>query len=460
LQSNAEAVERIIKDAPALNATSMHEMRGWLSRIGYEPSELNKLNVIHVSGTKGKGSTCAFISSILNNFRLSRGFPSKIGLFTSPHLKVVRERIQINNEPISEELFAFYFFQVWDRLKQFESDSLLPKPSYFRFLTLLAWHVLVELKVDTAVFEVGIGGEYDCTNVIEKPTCIGITNLGLEHTAVLGNSIKEIAWHKAGIMKSGRPALTVPQPADAMLVIHARAQDKQVPLSIIEPKLAHNMKLGISGHVQQQNASLAIALVKEHFRTLGLLNDDLPFHKQPEVIAGVATASCPGRCEIIRHDAETWYVDGAHTRESIEVAASWFCTASSGSQSKTKILLFNQPIRDASTLLEILHRNCASEVQFDHVIFCTNMTWKTTGYADDLSSMNVDQSKVEGLQVQHQLACTWNTINAGGLVHIKSSIEEAVLEINQINGLKDIFVCGSMHLIGGLMVVLEKLYKA
>ncbi|OLL22882.1 Folylpolyglutamate synthase [Neolecta irregularis DAH-3] len=471
LQSNADAVEQMIKDGAALNATSMQEMRGWLMRLGYEPSKLDKLNVIHVSGTKGKGSTCAFISSILNKYRISRGFPSKIGLFTSPHLKVVRERIQINNEPIGEEEFSFYFFQVWDRIKQFESDSLLPKPRYFRFLTLLAWHVFAELKVDTVILEVGIGGEYDCTNAIEKPTCIGITNLGLDHTAILGNSIKEIAWHKTGIMKSGRPALTVPQPADAMQVIHARAQEKHVPLIIIEPTLAQDMKLGLSGHVQPQNASLAIALVKEHFKTLGFLNDHLPFHKQAEVIAGVASASCPGRCEIIRRGAETWYLDGAHTHESIEVAASWFCTASSGSQSKTRILLFNQPVRNASTLLEILHRHCDSEVQFDHVIFCTNITWKATGYEDgflfllqhcdclDLSSMNVDQTKVESLQVQHKLACTWAKISGKGFVHIKSTIEEAVLEINQITGFKDIFVCGSMHLIGGLMVVLEKFCK-
>ena len=96
-----------------MNSTSLPEMREWLRRIDYTPSDLNTLNMIHITGTKGKGSTCAFVSSILQEL-----FPQKkVGLFTSPHLKAVNERIQVNSVPISEDLFARYFWEVWDRLE-------------------------------------------------------------------------------------------------------------------------------------------------------------------------------------------------------------------------------------------------------------------------------------------------------------------------------------------------------
>ena len=129
-----------------MNQTSLPEMREWLARINYSPADLNQLNMIHVTGTKGKGSTCAFVSSILQHL-----FPKKkIGLFTSPHLKAVNERIQVNSVPISEDLFAQYFWQVWDRLESSaEKEGLdkVKKPVYFRFLTLMAWHVFLDLKV-------------------------------------------------------------------------------------------------------------------------------------------------------------------------------------------------------------------------------------------------------------------------------------------------------------------------
>jgi folylpolyglutamate synthase len=129
-----------------MNQDALPEMREWLGRIDYSSDELNKLNVIHVTGTKGKGSTCAFVSSILQHL-----FPEKkIGLFTSPHLKAVNERIRINSVPIPEETFAKYFWEVWDRLESYaEREGLdkTKKPVYFRFLTLMAWHVFMDLKV-------------------------------------------------------------------------------------------------------------------------------------------------------------------------------------------------------------------------------------------------------------------------------------------------------------------------
>ncbi|KAJ3368765.1 Folylpolyglutamate synthetase [Kappamyces sp. JEL0680] len=176
-------------------------MKTYLARIGYQPHDLNRLNLIHVAGTKGKGSTCAFTQSILAQFAINRpaGGASRIktGLYSSPHLLEVRERIRINGEPLSQQKFAEYFFNVWDRLEaapkvisiladlqvrarfslQSADGDFPEKPAYFRYVTLVSFHAFLQENVDAVILEVGIGGEYDCTNVIEQPVVTGISSL-------------------------------------------------------------------------------------------------------------------------------------------------------------------------------------------------------------------------------------------------------------------------------------------
>lgn len=154
-----------------------------------------------------------------------------VGLYTSPHLVAVRERIRVNGTPISEDEFTRYFFEVWDRLetnhtvchgflsfrceydnesqRQLASTSIMP--GYFRFITLVAFHAFLELKVDATILEVGVGGTYDSTNIVPKPVVTGVTAMGIDHTAVLGKTLEEIAWQKGGIFKVCS-SLTVPIP--------------------------------------------------------------------------------------------------------------------------------------------------------------------------------------------------------------------------------------------------------
>jgi folylpolyglutamate synthase len=156
----------------------------------------------------------------------------KIGLFTSPHLKAVNERIQVNSVPIPEDDFAHYFWQVWDRLEasaKKEGLDAANKPAYFRYLTLMAWHAFLEMKVDAAIVEVGIGGEHDGTNIIPSPTCTGVSSLGIDHVSILGDTVESIAWHKGGIFKKGVAALTVEQPPGALDVLRQRAEERGVP---------------------------------------------------------------------------------------------------------------------------------------------------------------------------------------------------------------------------------------
>lgn len=213
---------------------------------------------------------------------------NKVGLYTSPHLRFVRERIRINNEPLSEAAFAKYFFETWDRLEesarvQGEPTDTSCKPVYFRYLCLMAFHTYIREGVNTAIIECGIGGEFDSTNILVAPRVTGITSLGIDHTIMLGNTIEEIAWHKGGIMKAGAPCFTAPQPPTALEVLCKRAADISVELHVVERDPAlKNIKLGLAADFQQTNASLAIAIADYHLYALGhghpRHGDDLPLN--------------------------------------------------------------------------------------------------------------------------------------------------------------------------------------
>lgn len=503
LQSNFATIDAVRKSGINRNSMLMPEMIEWVRRIGYKPSDFNKLNVIHVTGTKGKGSTCAFVQSIVSQYKVpilisnptspalnvdnnntenrSSSINShndtssnksvdiskvtKIGLYTSPHLKTVRERIMINGKPISEDLFTKYFYEIWNRLDNSKSDeNIFPhmsegiKPAYFRYLTLLSFHAFISEGVDTAIYEVGVGGEYDSTNVFEAPTACGITALGIDHTIMLGNTIEEIAWNKAGIFKQNAACFTVPQPESALEIIKERAEEKNVgSFEVINenPDL-NEIKLGLNGNFQKQNASLAIALCKAHLTKLGyqIDSDNLP----DEFIRGLENAKWPGRCQII-HDSKskndlTWFIDGAHTKDSVENSSKWFVNITN--PEKKRVLLFNQQTRDPNILLETLFNQMATtNLKFDHVIFTTNITWSTGDYSDDLVSINTDSSAVNSLHVQTQMAEIYNKLDKKARKHLFHDIETSVNFIRTLEGPLDVFVCGSLHLVGGFLVVMD-----
>lgn len=291
-----------------------------------QPSDLNRLNIIHVAGTKGKGSTCAFVDSILAQWRPRLG---KTALFISPHLIAVRERIRVNSAPLSEELFAKYFFQVWDRLAESNAcpEDAVPgsRPLYARYLTLMSWHVFLSEGVNVAVYETGIGGEFDATNLVEKPVAAGISTLGIDHTYVLGDTVDKIAWHKAGIMKRGSPAFTVEQVAAAADVLQHRAREKNVQLTVLpaDNTRLEGVKVRPDAQFQKKNATLAVALAEATLTKLGLLENSNP--TLPDKFKdGLEGAVFRGRCEIKHEEKVTWYVDGAHTADSLKMSSRWF----------------------------------------------------------------------------------------------------------------------------------------
>ena len=197
----------ISKTAAAINAAAsgweqtVEEMRRFLDCLAIPyVSSPSSPQVLHVTGTKGKGSTTC-MAEVIARRKLGR----KTGMFTSPHLVSPRERIRINGLPVSEAKFAAAYWHVYDTLE----SSELGHPKYFRFLTLLALYIFDAhrfsdgSKIDTVLLEVGIGGRYDATNVYTAPTACAITTLDLDHTRVLGDTLEKIAWEKGGIIKEG-----------------------------------------------------------------------------------------------------------------------------------------------------------------------------------------------------------------------------------------------------------------
>lgn len=304
-----------------------------------QPADLERLNIVHVAGTKGKGSTCAFVDSILSQYQNSaRGTatPRRTGLFISPHLIAVRERIRIDSAPISESLFAKYFFEVWDRLEGSTAEPAedVPfgsKPVYSRYLTLMSWHAFLEEGVDVAVYETGIGGEYDATNIVERPVASGISTLGIDHIFALGDTVDKIAWHKAGIMKTGSPAFTIEQVPEAAEVLQKRAVQKDVNLKALEvdPRLS-GVKVRPNALFQKKNATLAIALAEAALRKLGAEDTSSAAELPKEFVDGLEKCVFRGRCEVKVEDKVTWHVDGAHTADSLKMSSKWFANETVG----------------------------------------------------------------------------------------------------------------------------------
>ncbi|XP_076807074.1 folylpolyglutamate synthase, mitochondrial-like [Clavelina lepadiformis] len=357
-----------------LDGLGLTVMRQFLQRVEVSQTDLKKLNVIHVSGTKGKGSTCAFVESILRHHGMRTGF------YSSPHLLEVRERIRINGKPISTQLFTKYFWEVYEHLDRTKDSYEVKIPSYFYFLTVMAYYVFKHENITATIMEVGIGGAFDCTNVIENPVVCGVSSLGIDHTTMLGNTLSSIAWQKAGIFKKGVPAFTVPQPKEGMDVLVQRAQELGTKLNVTpdftDYVCADIPKLGLSGEHQKLNASLALQLANAWLNSFKNVSSGMcqPFSLNTAFIQGLASCQWNGRAQILKFNNITFYMDGAHTMRSLGCAVKWFTEASTNEQmelNKTcdRVLAFNVTNeRDAYNLLSVL-----LPCNFKHAIFTSNI---------------------------------------------------------------------------------------
>jgi dihydrofolate synthase/folylpolyglutamate synthase len=301
---------------------NLKKMEHLLSLVG---NPHTKVDTVHIAGTKGKGSTATMLARMLE----ANGY--KVGLYTSPHVVDLHERIIVNSEMISRTAMLGLLNRIY---KAVETVSKTGAPTFFEIMTAIAFMHFADAKADVAVIETGMGGRLDSTNVI-KPKVVGITNLSFDHQRQLGNTIGEIAKEKAGIFKPGVPIVTVQQDPDAMRVLKAQAAAVKAPLSVtgVDIDFSHrfetsseygphnrvclttptskfeHLRVPLLGIHQAVNCGLALAML-DKLKGCGFEIDN------DKTVAGLAKVKLPGRMEIICEDPRI-LIDGAHNAASI-----------------------------------------------------------------------------------------------------------------------------------------------
>jgi len=319
-RTDYEKQQRLRYNVTTFNLKRMEKL---LSLLG-DPHK--KIHTVHIGGTKGKGSTATMLAKMLE----ANGY--NVGLYTSPHVVHLHERITINSEMISEKQMRDLLNRIYAPV---EKLSKTDPPTFFEIMTALAFMHFVDMPVDIAIVETGLGGRLDSTNVI-KPKVVGITSLSIDHPQLLGNTIDSIAAEKAGIFKRGVPAITVQQDPVAMQVLKSRAIAVEAPLSItgsdidfslrFETSREHgphtriclttptskfeHLRVPLHGKHQAINCGLALAML-DKLKSIGYEIDN------DKATEGLHSVSLSGRMEIICHDPRIM-IDAAHNAASIK----------------------------------------------------------------------------------------------------------------------------------------------
>lgn len=312
-----ECVEYIL-NIPKFNKIKSNEnCKKILEKLG---NPQDKLKVFHIAGTNGKGSTSAFISSILQKMH------KKVGLFTSPHLVKINERIKVNNADISDKDFLDTVIKIKDTVYSIFKDEYVP--TFFEYIFLIAVTYFAKVNVEYAVFEVGLGGRLDATNVFDKPLVSVITSVSMDHMEILGNTIEEIAKEKAGIIKAKVPVVYFGDNAKVSKIIEEKAESVNSKVIKVLSKdisiLGKNDKaIDFSVHnMYDKYGCLTVPFVMEYQTinaTLAIKAIECAFTpKEIDILAvksGIADTVWPGRMEQVRKNI---YLDGAHNYEGIE----------------------------------------------------------------------------------------------------------------------------------------------
>lgn len=309
-------IKAFLNDTPQYGETTGVERAGKLLELLGNPDK--NLKIIHIAGTNGKGSVCSYIDDILKK----SGY--KTGLFTSPHLVTIRERIQVDGELISREDFTQYFNKVYETAR---ANNL--KLAYFDFFFGAAMLYFDKCKVDYVVLETGLGGSLDATNAVHNPLCCVITTISLEHTAILGDTTKKIAEQKAGIIKQGVPVVYADD-NEASGVIEDIAHSKNSYCYGVSPQQyqiiknfngcidfsLHNeyyinncLRLATPAIYQVENVSIAITVCRllKHLYHIDI--------KDSAIVDSAGSHIWQGRMEKL---TDNIYVDGAHNPQGIQ----------------------------------------------------------------------------------------------------------------------------------------------
>jgi dihydrofolate synthase/folylpolyglutamate synthase len=385
--------------------------------------------VIHVAGTNGKGSTCAFLASILERAG------KRVGVFTSPHLVSINERIRVNQRLISDEEFVDVFEDIMQVIELAKQQGIA-HPSFFEFVFLMAAKYFQKQQVDYVIFETGMGGRLDATNVVKPALCV-ITSVDLDHTQFLGDTLEKIAGEKAGIIKPEIPVIYFDRKNEATAVIQEYAEKMHADLYLVEKKQYKiinftektidfsfdsgyyrysSLQIRKTGLYQVENAILAV-------KAYELLMNRIDNLKDLDIIrAGLLSMTWPCRMQEI---APHIYVDGAHNEEAIEA----FCkTLEEMFHKERKILLFAvSKDKDYQTMIR---RLC--QIPFEEIV----VVRYEGDRAADIIEVEEAFRRFSGSKIT-----TFEDIRAGFL-YAKSHVKEQFL-----------FCVGSLYLAGDLLTL-------
>jgi dihydrofolate synthase / folylpolyglutamate synthase len=395
----------------------------------------DNLKIIHVAGTNGKGSTCSFISTILKE----SGY--KVGLYTSPFLETFTERIRVNGENIPEEEVAKIVSLIKEKIEKMVSEGY-SYPTEFEIVTAMAFYYYNQENVDFVALEVGLGGRYDATNVIDNPLVSVITSISLDHTSILGDTLAKIAFEKGGIIKENGTTISYPQQKEAKEVIENICREnksKYIEVNfndinikesninyqkydcVINGREYKDLEIKLIGEHQVNNSVLALNVIDYIKRNENIDISDESIKK------GLIETKWPGRIEKIKEDP-MFIIDGAHNEEG---ATSLAKSIDRYFEDKNKILLIGMlEDKDIDSVLDILIP------RFNQVITTT----PDNPRAIDANSL---KEKIDRYSVE---------------VICKPEIKDAVdYTLNNSNKEDVIISAGSLYMIGNVRTIVKNI---
>ena len=435
--------EEYINNIPKF--THKHDLQTTRAYLDYLGAPDRQMRIIHVAGTNGKGSVCKYISRILR----SAGYHT--GLFVSPHLVDIRERMVYDDAMISAGEFVHYYRIVREAGC---SGIVGPHPTFFEFLFLMAMLWYGDRKPDWLVLETGLGGRLDATNAVADKELTVITRIGMDHMQYLGNTLSAIAAEKAGIIREKVPVITVNEPQESFEVIKETAQNLRAPLYftqreeygtsyeeggricfIFDPQEQNRrqlqleplaLKLHSPALYQSENASLAVLAASE------LKRQGVPVTKDA-VITGLESTIWPGRMEEVRN---RFYLDGAHNEDGVRA---FLLSVSAMHTDGGRVLLFSA-VRDKAYEKEL--QMIMSSGYFERILTAP------IGGSRALTERELKEAVNAALQSQGDSSLpfveSFDTMDA--------AVNRAI-KLSQ-NG-KTVFAAGSLYLVGRLKEILE-----
>ena len=424
-----EAVEYILSVPKFTKKNKLENSVELMERLG-RPER--NMKIIHVAGTNGKGSVCAFLSSIL----VKSG--RRTGLFTSPHLVKINERFQIDNEPIGDEEFLRAYRKVESAVKGMLEDGL-PHPTYFELLFALSMEAFKEAGVEYVVLETGLGGRLDATNTIEHPIAVVITSISLDHTEILGDTVEKIAWEKAGIIKPGVPVIYDAGDERAADVIEKRAAElgcETVPLRRNMYEILVNTDKSIDFYLHYgyyENVKVTVPYLAEYQvvnSSLALLavetldkGHDIPLEMRLE---GIQKTTWQGRMETVLPGV---VLDGAHNAAGVQ---EFVKTVQRLQKNRRIVILFSAVVeKDYEKMIETICRSTRPSA---------------------IVVTQIDNDRVVPVEKLSEIFRKYTDVPVTPVEVIADAFEEALEE--KQDGI--LFCVGSLYLVGELKSVIRR----